>query len=153
MPAKRKSSTTAASVPQPVGHDNTGAVTAFLGSLKHPLKPLVETIRATILETDSGITEGIKWNTASFYCHGWFATINLRAKKGVQLVLHHGAKVRDESTLSETIVDPSKLLTWLAKDRTAVTFINAEDFQSRRAAFQKIIKQWVQHQAGLAKAP
>jgi hypothetical protein len=89
---------------------------------------------------------------ASFYCHGWFATVGVRAKTGVQLILHHGAKVQADTTLSQTVDDPSHLLTWLAKDRAMITFTSAEDFKSRRAAFRNIMKQWVKHQAHLAKA-
>ena len=46
--------------------------------MSDPLKPLVEAIRATILGADSQITEGVKWNSPSFYRHGWFATVNVR---------------------------------------------------------------------------
>ena len=122
-----------------------------MSTLEHPMKSVIEAIRVAILGADRTITEGIKWNTASFYCHGWFATIGVRAKAGVQLVLHHGAKVRADTTLSRTIDDPSQLLTWLAKDRATIIFASAEDFKSRQAAFKNIIKQWVKHQVYLAK--
>lgn len=122
-----------------------------MSTLEHPMKSVIETIRAAILSADKTITEGIKWNTASFYCYGWFATINIRVKTGVQVVLHHGAKIRDDSTLSQTIADPAHLLGWLARDRAAITLASAEDFKNRRAAFQKIIKQWAEHQAHLSR--
>src|SRR3954465_13791544 len=98
-------------------HDDSDAVAAFMGALQHPMKPLIEMVRAGILRADKSITEGIKWNTASFYRCGWFATINLRAKTGIQVVLHQGAKVRDEASMRETIEDGPHLLTWLGKDR------------------------------------
>lgn len=132
-------------------HDDSPSVAAFLSTLEHPMKSVIEAIRASILEADRTITEGIKWNTASFYCHGWFATVGVRAKTGVQLVLHHGVKARADSTLSQTIDDSSHLLTWLAKDRATITFSSAEDFKNRQAAFKGIVKQWVKHQARLAK--
>jgi hypothetical protein len=121
-----------------------------MSTLEHPLKSVMEAIRLTILEADRTITEGIKWNSPSFYCHGWFATVNIRAKNGVQVVLYHGAKVRNDSTLSRTIDDSSHLLRWLSKDRAIITFVSAEDFQSKRGAYKKIIKQWVEYQARLA---
>lgn len=123
-------------------HDDPEAVTTFLDALKHPIKPVLHAVRAAILSADKAITEGIKWNTASFYLHGWFATINVRAKAGVQIILHHGAKIRAGGSLTETIKDPSRLLEWLGKDRASVTFADAEDFQKKRAAFVKIIKRW-----------
>lgn len=131
-------------------YDNSEAVTAYLKTLDHPLKSVIEAIRRTILEADPRITEGIKWNSSSFYCYGWFATVNLRAKNGVQVILHHGAKIRDDCTLSITMNDPSHLLTWPSKDRAIITFTNAEDFQGNQGAFKKIIKQWANYQAHLA---
>ena len=151
MPTKRKTTKNTAATQGRSEHDDTKSVTRFMDTLEHPLKPLIETIRATILSADKTITEGIKWNTASFYCYGWFATINIRAKTGVQVILHHGAKIRDDSTLSQTLDNPSHLLTWLAKDRATVAFANAEDFKIRQTAFKKVIKQWAKHQAHTAK--
>jgi hypothetical protein len=130
-------------------HDDPEAVNAYLKLLEHPLKPVLEEIRRTILAADPRITEGIKWNSSSFYCYGWFAAINIRAKSGVQVVLHHGAKIRDDSTLSLTIDDSSQLLTWPSKDRAIVTFVSTENFQNDRAAFKNIIKQWAEYQAHL----
>jgi hypothetical protein len=131
-------------------YDNTEAVNAYIKSLEHPLKPTIQEIRRTILEADPRITEGIKWNSSSFYCYEWFATIRSRTKNGVQVVLHHGAKIRADSTLSLTIDDTSHLLTWPSKDRAIITFVSADSFQSNRAAFKKIIKQWADYQAYLA---
>lgn len=132
-------------------HDDPAAVAAFMGSLDHPLKGVVESIRSTVLGADPAITEGIKWNSPSFYRHGWFATVNLRAKGGVQVVLHHGAKVRDDAALGQTIDDPSALLKWLSADRAVITFAGDEDFAGKRAAFASIIRQWAAYQAQLAK--
>ena len=131
-------------------HDDAEAVNAYLKSLEHPLKPVLEEIRRTVLEADSRITEGIKWNSSSFYCYGWFAAMNVRAKNSVQVVLHHGAKVRTDTTLSLTIDDPSQLLTWPSKDRATITFVSADNFRSNCAAFKHIIKQWADYQAHLA---
>jgi hypothetical protein len=131
-------------------YDNPEAVNAYMQSLEHPLKSVLEEIRCTILEADPGITEGIKWNSSSFYCYGWFATVNVKAKNGVQVVLHHGAKIRDDSTLSLTIDDPSQLLTWPSRDRAVITFVSTDSFQSNRIAFKNIIQQWVNYQAHLA---
>jgi hypothetical protein len=134
-------------------YDDTDSVNAYMKSLEPPLKPVVEAIRGSILQADSRITEGIKWNSPSFYCYGWFAAVNIRAKNGVQVVLHHGAKVRADTTLSSTIDDASHLLTWPSQDRAVLSFISTEDFQSKHEAFEKIIKQWANYQAHLANTP
>ena len=151
MPATRKKAHPLVAPPRSNEFDDPQAVTAWLNTLEHQQKPLIELIRPAILATDKSITEGIKWNTASFYCHGWFATVNIRAKTGIQLVLHHGAKVRDDTILIQAISDPTELLTWVAKDRATITFLGTDDFQRNEGAFKKIIKQWAKHQAELAK--
>jgi hypothetical protein len=133
-------------------HNDSEAVTAYMEVLEHPLKPVIEAIRRTVLKSDQRISEGIKWNSPSFYCYGWFATFHLRAKNGVQVVLHHGAKVRNDTTLSMMIDDSSQLLTWPSKDRATVSFISVEDFQSKQGAFEKIIKQWADYQSYLANS-
>ena len=131
-------------------HDDSGAVSAFIAALNHPLVPVLAEIRQTILKAAPGITEGIKWNAPSFYFHGWFATANLRGPKGVMIVLHHGAKVKDGAADVFKIADPDKLLTWPSPDRALATFVSAEDFQKKRPAFQRIVKQWAERQARLA---
>jgi hypothetical protein len=133
-------------------YDDTDSVNALIEGLEHPLKPVVEAVRRTILVADPRITEGIKWNSPSFYCYGWFAAVNIRTKNGVQVVLHHGAKVRSDTTLSSTIDDASHLLTWPSKDRAVLSFISTEDFQNKHQAFEKIIKQWADYQAHLANS-
>ena len=119
---------------------------ALLKSLDYPLKPVIESIRSTILKADNRITEGIKWNAPSFFCHGWFATFHLRATAGAVLVLHHRAKVMSTSTLSHSINDPAKLLTWAAPDRATITFTSAADFKVKQSALKVIIRQWVEYQ-------
>lgn len=131
-------------------YDDNASVTAFLDALDHPLKPVLEAMRTAILAADRRVTEGIKWKAPSFYYFGWFATVNIRAPSGVQLILHHGVKPQKNSTLPDTIDDPSQMLKWLARDRATIIFSSVEDFERRRKAFKKIIQQWVKHQAHLA---
>lgn len=132
-------------------HDNSAAVNAFFAALHHPLKPTLLEIRSVILAAAPAITEGIKWNTASFYREGWFATLTIRAKPGAQVVLHHGAKIRNDRALDEPMEDPAGLLRWLAKDRSLITFVDAQHFRARRAAFEGVIQAWVKRQQALAQ--
>jgi hypothetical protein len=151
MAASRRAQKSKAGAPSAREHDDTAAVTAYLSALEHPLKAVVEEIRSAILAADPAITEGIKWSSASFYCHGWFATANVRAKGAVQVVLHHGAKVRDGAALGQSMEDPARLLTWLSADRAVVAFTSGDDFQGKRAAFLEVIRQWAAYQARLAE--
>ena len=145
-PAKRPGKSAKAaprSTPEPADSE---AVTSYIRHLEHPLKPVIENIRLSILKSDSRIAEGIKWNVPSFYCNGWFATFHLRARAGVVLVLHHGAKARSTSTLSQTINDRTGLLSWASADRATITFNSANDFRQKHAALKSIIRQWVEFQ-------
>lgn len=151
-PPKSPRAPRASATPRAVDHDNPRAVDAFFAVLDHPEKATLLAIRTAILAAAPGITEGIKWNTASFYCAGWFATLNIRAKSGVQIVLHHGAKVRTDSALRDTIADPSGLLKWLAKDRALIALADAAEFRTHRAAFAAVIAQWARQQQALAQS-
>lgn len=126
--------------------DRTGAeeVAAFLKGMDRTRGPLVRALRAVILDADPRIREGIKWNAPSFRVDEWFATTNLRAKEGVMLVLHTGAKPKASARTGLPIDDPEQLLTWLARDRAVVTFKNRKELTARRPALTAIIRQWVE---------
>lgn len=120
-------------------------VETFLASLDHPFKQEILALRQIILGADPGITEGIKWNAPSFRTSEYFATFQLRAKEGVQVILHLGAKTRASSTSGIAIADPESLLEWLAKDRASVKFRDLKDIDARRSAFANVIREWIKH--------
>ncbi len=131
----------ATSAPKKPSADSSAAVDAFMASLVHPHKVAVEALREIICRVDPSITEGVKWNAPSFRTTGYFATTNLRAKNGIGLILHLGAKVRDHASVA--ISDPQNLLTWLAKDRAMVSFAGVEDVRAGKAALQTVVRQWI----------
>jgi hypothetical protein len=120
-------------------------VAAFLDALDHPHKPEILALRRIILDADPGIAEGIKWNAPSFRTSEWFATFHLRARSGVQVILHFGAKVRDTSGARAAIADPTSILAWLAGDRASATFRDLADVEARRSAFAAVIRGWIRH--------
>lgn len=120
-----------------------GNVKTFLASLDHPFKKEILTLREIILNADPGIAEGIKWNAPSFHTSEYFATFHLRAKEGVQIILHLGAKKRENSDVA--IVDPESLLEWLGSDRASVKFRDLEEIDAKRSAFVDVIRQWITH--------
>jgi len=73
----------------------------------------------------------------------YFATFHLRAKVGVQLILHLGAKVRATAATGIEIADPSALLTWLAKDRATVALRDLEEINAKQAPFVDLIRAWI----------
>ena len=120
-------------------------VDAFLASMDHPFKPEILAVRQIILDADPGIAEGIKWNAPSFRTSEYFATFHLRAKEGVQVILHFGAKKRDQSISAVEIDDPESFLEWLSDDRASVKFRDLKEIQARGSAFAKVIRQWIKH--------
>ena len=126
-------------------HDTTPAVDAFIDRLQHPAKTLVVQLRAAVRAADPAIAEGVKWNAPSFRTGEYFATMNLRAKVGIALVLHFGAKVRQVAAGPDSIDDPTRLLKWLAADRALVEFNSEADLQAKQGALQAVLRQWIRH--------
>jgi hypothetical protein len=114
----------------------------YVAALDPAPRETVQAIRALVLAADPAIREGIKWNAPSFAVRDWFATLNLRPKGPVRVVLHTGAKaVPGHPDL--VVDDPEGLLAWQGKDRAIVAFTDAADVEAKRAAFTGILKQWV----------
>lgn len=105
-----------------VEHDDSVGVDALVAQVAHPLKPTLEAVRRTILSADPAITEGVKWNSSNFYCHGWFATINSHKPTQIDVVFFCGAKVRADSTVRQVIDDPEHLPT-LAIERPGASLL------------------------------
>jgi hypothetical protein len=122
--------------------DSSAAVDAFMATLEHPFKAEIEALRRIILDADPRIAEGIKWNAPSFRTSEYFATTHLRAKNGVGLILHFGAKVRQRPIEVSAIGDPERLLQWLAPDRAMVEFADLGAILARQAALSALIRRW-----------
>ena len=120
-----------------------GEVDAFLRGLAHPHKAAIEPNRDIVLGADQRIAEGIKWKAPSFRTSEYFATVDLRAKAGIGVILHRGAKVRELAPGGLRIADPTAMLEWLARDRAMVRFADLADVQARRKDFEALVRQWV----------
>ncbi len=118
-------------------------VADLLAELDHPRLSDIVSLRKIILGADPSIAEGIKWNAPSFRTKEYFATINLRAKSSVELILHFGAKKNRISQTGVDIPDPEKLLSWLAKDRARVEFRDAADIKKKTSAFADLLRAWI----------
>jgi hypothetical protein len=121
--------------------DESAAVEAFLAGLAPGPRSEVEALRRIILGADPAIREGIKWKVPSFRTTEYFATLHLRMKAGLGLILHLGAKVRNLPALP--VEDPEGLLHWLARDRALVTFTGLGEIQARRPALEALLRQWI----------
>lgn len=127
----------------PTGADG---MRAFLDALDHPHKHTVLALRDALLGVDPSIGEEIKWNAPSFHVTEHFATMNLRAKDGVRLILHLGAK--KTALPAGAIADPRKLLEWLGPDRASMVFRDADEVTLKKAALAAVIRQWITHLPG-----
>jgi hypothetical protein len=125
--------------------ETTEAVDDLIKSLVHQHKDAITHLRRIILGVDASIAEGVKWNAPSFRTTEYFATTNLRTKKGIGVILHFGAKVRDLPAGGLAIKDPDKLLKWLATDRAAIEFTDADEVKCKRGPVEKILRQWIKH--------
>lgn len=132
---------------KPVSHnsqaDTTVAVDAFMASLEHRCHAQIQRLRQIVLAADPRIAEGVKWNAPSFRTHEYFATTNLRAKVGVGLILHLGAKVRESPGAAMQIGDPQGLLKWLAKDRAMIEFPSPQALEDQQQALRDLLREWI----------
>lgn len=123
--------------------DTSAAVDAFMATLDHPHADAVQRLRALVLGVDPTIAEGIKWNAPSWRTAEYFATTQLRAKRGIGLVLHLGARARSVPAGGLAIDDPDGLLVWRAPDRALLTFADRAALESRVEAVQAVLRQWI----------
>ena len=124
----------------PASKEDAGA---FMAALDHPLKADIEAVRKLILAASSEIIDGVKWNSLSFRHTDWFATVNLRSTTTIQLVMHTGAKAKDNPKLNTP--DENGLLVWLAKDRALATLGSGKTLKTNAKAFEAIVKAWIKY--------
>ena len=120
----------------------TAEVDEFLRKAKHPLTPVIEALRRAIRDVDPSIAEGVKWNSASFRTHEWFATAGARTEPFVRVVFHRGAKKKDDDAEMK-IDDPAGILEWHSKDRCSATFHDVVEVAARKKALQAIVREWI----------
>mgnify|MGYP004499027109 CR=1 FL=1 len=119
-------------------------VDAFVAALEHPRKAEILALRRIILDADARIGEGIKWNAPSYRTSDWFATTHLRAKDGVHVIMHFGAKKRADFAPRTMIDDPESILEWLADDRAVAKFRDMADIRAKQSAYTALIRQWIE---------
>lgn len=112
-------------------------------NLAHPHKEVIASLRDLFLSLSDQVAEGIKWNAPSFRTQEYFATINLREKQGVGIILHLGAKLKSLPEAGLQIDDPHSLCRWLAPDRASVVLTGMDDLSDKQAALKKVLQQWI----------
>ncbi len=118
-------------------------VAEFLQELEHPMKDGILKLRTAILASDDEITDHIKWNAPSFCYHGEDrVTFRLQPGDRLQLVLHRGAKVRDDSAdfVSE---DAIGLIEWSTPDRGTVTLRDLDEVDAELPRVVELVGRWM----------
>lgn len=117
-------------------------VDQLMETVDHPQKEAVEYLRAAILRADPKITEQVKWNAPSF-CYDGVDRVTFQLKsKDIQLILHRGAKVKEDSG-SFSFTDDTGLMKWRSGDRAVVTFKDLADVKANETVFVSLLKRWV----------
>ncbi|KAA6462018.1 DUF1801 domain-containing protein [Acidobacteria bacterium AB60] len=121
-------------------------VDAYLRAMDHPLKRVVEALRAVILSADSRIGEEVKWNAPAFFYTGamvefdpkkhmrHLVVLNLFKKDSVRLVFPSGARIGDTSGL---------LTGDYSDGRRLAQFSSTDEVRSRRSDLERAIRQWL----------
>lgn len=115
--------------------NDTPQVDAYMRDLEHPLKAEMEAVRSIILGAHPGITEGIKWNSPSFYYKGDMVVFHTRSPEHLLLVFPNGIVIGDESGLLEGDY----------VDRRMAYFRSMDDVRAKQAALENAIRGWVRY--------
>jgi len=120
-------------------------VVEYIDNLEHPFKKEIEEVRNIILNTNSNITEQIKWNAPSFcFNNEDIVTFNLHGKGFFRLVFHCGAKVKDNKGKGPLFDDTTGLLDWVSDDRAIVKFTDMNDVKSKEEKLKDVITKWIE---------
>ncbi len=80
---------------------DTEKVAEYMKALEHPLKKEMNALRKILQESDSRISERIKWNAPSYYYKEDIVTFNHRDTRRVHLIFHHPSIEKIKSPLLE----------------------------------------------------
>lgn len=108
-------------------------VSEYMTQLDHPLKTEIEAVRNIIKDTDSKISERIKWAAPSYYYKEDLVTFNHRAQDCVHLIFHHPNIEKINSPILEGNY-VSRRMTYLR---------NIDEIEANKAEIERILKQLI----------
>lgn len=122
----------------------------FMTQFDDERKPLVAAMLKAISEVCPTLTETIKWNAPTFCDDGKDRmTFMLHKKDRVGLILHTGAKPKEDKRAPHLYTDDTELLEWNSNIRATITFSDLDEFLSKRELFKKAVNRWVEETKGL----
>lgn len=118
------------------------SVADYLAELDHPLRPVVEWLRSTLLAADPALNERIKWNAPSFGPGDEDRiTLMLRDADKVRIIFHRGATAEADAGFQFT--DPNGLMEWVNNERGLVVFHSLAEAQAAKAALTQLARAWL----------
>lgn len=120
-------------------------VPEFLESLDDTQKAQVELLRKIILTTEPSLVENIKWNAPNYvYRDQDRITFSLFNKeKKVKLILHKGAKEKEDKKAKPIMIDETKLVSWASNIRGIIMFDDLKHVVDRTADLTQVLKMWL----------
>jgi uncharacterized protein YdhG (YjbR/CyaY superfamily) len=116
----------------------------FLSEFQDERKPLLEAMLKAINEGCKELTESIKWNAPTYSHYGKDRmTIMLHKKDRVGLILHTGAKPKEDKKAHHLFEDNTGLLEWNSNIRATIAFTGIDDFLKKKELFKQAVKQWI----------
>ena len=116
----------------------------FLSDFKDERNPLLAAMLSAIHEACSDLTETIKWNAPTFRANGKDRLTFMLHKQGVvSLVLHTGAKAKEDKKAPHMYEDPTGLLEWNSNIRAMISFVSLDEFLAKRDPFKQAVSQWI----------
>jgi hypothetical protein len=117
----------------------------FLDQFIDERKPIVEAMLKAIREQCPNLSETIKWNAPTF-CFGGKdrMTVMLHKKDRVGLILHTGAKPKEDKKAPHFYFDDTELLEWNSNIRATISFFSLSDFFSKSDRFKRAINRWIE---------
>jgi hypothetical protein len=116
----------------------------FMSEFDDDRKPLMEAMLKAISEECPSLTETIKWNAPTFCDDGKDRmTFLLNKKDRLGLILHTGARPKEDKKTPILYMDDTDLLAWNSNIRATISFSDLSDFLSKRTLFKKAIRRWI----------
>lgn len=110
----------------------SGAVDAFMATLKHPYKAEVEALRAIIKGADKRLVEQVKWNAPSYAYKIDMGAFNPWEQGKVMFIfLFPKGKLIEDPILGDF------------GNRRLISFRDMAEVKRKKAAQVKVIKQWM----------
>lgn len=122
----------------------------FIAQFDDERKPLVEAVLAAINEACPSLTEIIKWNAPSFCDNGKDRMTLIPHKSDrVGLILHTGARSKEDKKAPPIYQDDTGLLEWNSNIRATITFLDLSNFMGKKSLFLEVVKRWIEETKNL----